>query len=121
MLKGLDKAIAIASVLFCSTASAQTVSEAINDYCKCAAPVLQQASGLMDAMNSGDMAKMTQIVTFMEQNGGEMVKCMENLEEKYMPLEDDKEFEEQVKAGIEQECPNPLRKMGQAMGAMMKQ
>jgi len=121
MFKNVNRFFFASILLFCTSATAQTVSEAVKDYCKCAAPVLEQAAGLMGAMNSGDMAQLTQIATFMEKNGDEMMKCMEDLEKKYEPLRENEEFEEQVKAGVQKECPNPLEKIGQAMGAMMQQ
>ena len=101
-------------------ALADEVSTAVSEYCTCTKPLLSQATAIMQAMQSGQMEKMAQLATEMESNSSGMIECMQKLKDKYGDRVEDEAFNEKVKAGIEGQCPNPMKAMAEQMTRSMQ-
>ena len=98
----------IAAIVFAGKSFA-SVDDAVDDYCGCAGPVFGESEKIKNAMQSGDLAAMQNIATKMQSISGGLVQCMEDLKAKYQHKETDEKFKQEVMAGVEKQCPNPMK------------
>ncbi len=89
-------------------AYANTVSDASDDYCKCAKPSFDGIEEMKLAMNNGNMAALQQMAGKMQANTQELQACFSKLEGKYgEQINGDEAFKQKVQAEIDKKCPRP--------------
>lgn len=110
MLNRLWKMLSIVSTAAVLTACGDQVDEAASAACECLAPIYEQMEQMTEAMQSGDMAKLSAMTASMDTAQKTQV-CLNKVSQDYPDVGKDRETQDRFNARMGEMCPAP-RMMG---------
>jgi len=110
MLQKIKRLMLIGGLAAVLTACGDQVDEAASAACECLGPIYEQMEQMTEAMQSGDMAKLSAMTASMDTAQKSQV-CLNKVAQDYPDIGKDQETQERFNARMGELCPAP-RMMG---------
>ncbi|MFC1684762.1 hypothetical protein ACFL0R_04740 [Pseudomonadota bacterium] len=110
MINRLMKVLLLTGAVTSITACGDQVNEAASAACECLEPIYEQMEQMTEAMQSGDMAKLSAMTASMDTAQKTQV-CLNKVSQDYPDIGKDQETQDRFNARMGELCPAP-RMMG---------